>query len=97
MRAVTTSLNVINADPGAYASTCRECEHTLALLIGEDSLAQTVYNPLRERTGDHPSLECLAHDLITSPRTLIRRLKYEETSYQELFDEIAKSWRSGIS
>jgi len=80
----------LSADPVAYASACRECEQKLAVLQGDDSLAQTIRNRLREREGDYPKLESLAGDLNVSPRTLIRRLKQEGTSYHGLLDEVRK-------
>ena len=80
----------LSADPVAYASACRECEQKLAALQGDDSPAQTIRNRLREREGDYPTLESLASDLNMSPRTLIRRLKQEGTSYHGLLDEVRK-------
>ena len=80
----------LSADPVAYASACRECEQKLAVLQGDDSLAQRVRNRLREREGDYPTLESLADDLNVSPRTLIRRLKQEGVSYHGLLDEVRK-------
>jgi AraC-like DNA-binding protein len=80
----------LSADPVAYASACRECEQKLAILQGDDSLAQNIRNRLREREGDYPTLESLADDLHVSPRTLIRRLKQEGVSYHGLLDEVRK-------
>jgi len=80
----------LSADPVAYASACRECEQKLAVLRGDHSLGQTIRNRLREREGDYPTLESLAGDLKVSPRTLIRRLKREGTSYHGLVDEVRK-------
>jgi AraC-like DNA-binding protein len=80
----------LSADPVAYASACRECEQKLSVLQGDDSLMQKVRNRLREREGDYPTLDSLAADLNVSPRTLIRKLKQEGTSYQALLDEVRK-------
>jgi AraC-like DNA-binding protein len=80
----------LSADPVAYTSAIRECEQKLESLRGEVSAAKLIRNRLREREGSYPTLEALANELNISTRTLIRRLKQEDTSYQALLDETRK-------
>jgi AraC-like DNA-binding protein len=80
----------LSADPVAFASACRECEQSLAIAQAGKTFAQTVRNRLRSQQGSYPTLESLATYLSVSPRTLIRRLRDEGTSYHELLDEVRK-------
>lgn len=77
----------LTADAAAYAVARRECERSLA---GESGMAQRVRLRLLEREGDYPALAAVARELHISARTLMRKLKQEGTSYQELLDAVRK-------
>lgn len=73
-------------DPQAHQRALRDCEQLLAQLDRGDLVRR-----LRQRLVDEllhpPSLPALALEEHVSPRTLIRRLADDGTSYQELLDE----------
>lgn len=75
----------MTADPAAYAQACQQCEH-LAAQAASVSLAQRVTELLAHSEGQYPTLTEVAGTFHMSPRTLIRRLKQESSSYQTLLD-----------
>jgi AraC-like DNA-binding protein len=78
----------LTADPALYRSAVRDCEHQLKQLRVGGPLSQRIGVALLDREGDYPSLKSTAGAFAMSPRTLIRKLKAEGTSYQELLDEV---------
>jgi AraC-like DNA-binding protein len=78
----------LTADPMAWRTAVRECEHALHQMESGGALTQRIRNLLLESEGRYPTLEELAGEFAMSRRTLIRKLKAEETSYQELLDEV---------
>ncbi len=74
------------ADSHAHQAACRECESALAARLDE-RLAAAIGRRLQAVSdGRYPSLDDLASEYGVSVRTLIRRLKQEGTSYQQLLD-----------
>lgn len=91
--AVTLPASVLNApsmtaDPHTYRSAVRDCEIQLRRQMAGGTLSQRVYELLLAREGSYPSLSVVADTVAMSPRTLIRHLKAEATSYQALLDEV---------
>ncbi|MDX1805181.1 MAG: AraC family transcriptional regulator ligand-binding domain-containing protein [Alcanivorax sp.] len=78
----------LTADPGLHRSAIRDCDHQLRQLQGGGPLRQRIGNRLLELEPAYPTLEQMADQLAMSRRTLIRKLKAEGTSYQELLDEV---------
>lgn len=78
----------LTADAGLYRSALRDCEHQLKQLQVGGPLSQRLGVALLDRQGDYPSLESAAGEFAMSARTLIRKLKAEGTSYQQLLDEV---------
>jgi AraC-like DNA-binding protein len=81
-------------DESSYRSNIAKCRQAIANLAPASDTRARVQNLLashfdRVRSGDSmppPSLEDVAGQLHTTPRTLIRRLKRQESSYRELLD-----------
>lgn len=74
-------------DPEAYRVALRDCERQLALEQGGD-LAARIQQRLLECDGDYPTLERMAELESVSPRTLIRHLRQEGVTYQQLLDTV---------
>lgn len=86
----------MTADEFAYRNAERECA---ALLDNESQggdLARRLKQELLEQEGAYPTLEQKAEQHCMSSRTLIRKLKQENTHYQAIVDEVRKElacWR----
>lgn len=82
----TLALPCLGSDARAHSAACRECEAALAdLAIG--SLAQRVAGLLADApSGSYPQLGAVAASCGLSPRTLMRRLHAEGTSFQVQLD-----------
>ncbi|EKF76057.1 AraC family transcriptional regulator [Alcanivorax hongdengensis A-11-3] len=89
LSAATLATPCLTADPALHRTAVRDCEHQLRQLQGGGPLSQQIGNCLLEST-DYPSLEAMADRFAMSRRTLIRKLKAEGTSYQELLDEVRR-------
>lgn len=84
-------------DEGSYRANIAKCRQIIAGLTPSPDAAARVRNLLAShfdqvRLGESggmapPSLETLAAQLHTSPRTLIRRLKRQGTSYRSLLEQ----------
>lgn len=81
------ALPCITADLPAYEKACMECEQLLSK-AKSTGMEQRVKEFLTGREGQYPSLEDAADFFNISSSTLIRKLKKEQTSFQELLDEI---------
>ena len=75
----------LTADANAYAQACLRCEQ-LQAQAESVPLAQRVDALLDNCEGSYPTLTELAETFHMAPRTLIRRLKQEGSSYQALLD-----------
>ncbi len=81
-----------NANPGLYNVLKRHMRDLTETEIFEDSLHHFVRNNIsRGLSQGTASLEDVSAELGLEPRTLQRRLKDENTSFQELTDEIRKT------
>lgn len=78
----------LTADPMAWRSAVRECEHALHQMVSGGAMSERIRNWLLESDGAYPTLEELAREFAMARRTLIRKLKAENTSYQDLLDEV---------
>lgn len=78
----------LTADAGTFRTALRDCENQLRQLESGGALSQRVGNCLLNSDNGYPSLDEVATRLAMSRRTVIRRLKLEGTSYQELLDDV---------
>jgi len=69
------------------------CEEILSSLRKSDRLVDEIRQHLVSSLGRYPSIEEIAHQLNMSQRTLSRRLKERQTSYQQILNEV----RAGLS
>lgn len=76
------------ADPEALRLAERECERQLGQHLRGGTLSLRLQRRLAACRGDYPSLERFADEEHVSPRTLIRRLRAEGTSYQQQIDAV---------
>jgi AraC-like DNA-binding protein len=65
-----------------------ECGRLLSDLRSSDDLASQSRRLLRKLEGQYPQMPQLARMLNVSPRTYRRRLAEQDTSYQQLLDEV---------
>ncbi|MBV9960025.1 MAG: AraC family transcriptional regulator [Acidobacteria bacterium] len=85
------SLPLVEADPTLCAVLDRHAEELLAKLPRRGGLSEDVRALLRQAiSGGDPSLEAISQQLGLSPRTLQRKLKEEQTSHQDLLDEMRR-------
>lgn len=83
----TLALPCLGADARAHASACRACDETLSELC-ERSVAQHVARLLTDAPlGRYPQLAVIATACGLTPRTLMRRLSADGTSFQTLLDQ----------
>ncbi len=91
--AADLALPCIGADAKAHATACRDCEEALAEVAGA-SMAQRVAGLLASvdglRGSGYPRMGEIAQRCGISPRTLIRRLQEDGTTYQQLLDAARK-------
>ena len=80
----------ITANEEAFSLAERTCEQALAERT-QGLLTRQLKIMLRTCTGKYPTLEDVAATRMVSPRTIIRKLKIEGTTYQELLDDARKS------
>lgn len=84
-------LPFIAADPALCALLDRHAEELLARLPRRGGLTDEVRHLLHQAlNGGDPGLDAIAHQLNLSPRTLQRKLKEEQTSHQDLLDEMRR-------
>ncbi|MDF1781674.1 MAG: AraC family transcriptional regulator [Alcanivoracaceae bacterium] len=76
----------LTADVGIFRSALRDCENQLKQLDAGGIISQKVSNQFLNSSGNYPTLDEVAQNLAMSKRTLIRKLKAEGTSFQELLD-----------
>jgi AraC-like DNA-binding protein/phage anti-repressor protein len=78
----------LTADPVAFRTALRECENQLRQLESGGAMSQRIRNELLNCDGQYPTLDDMADAFAMSRRTLIRKLKAEDTSYQDLLDDV---------
>jgi len=77
-------------DQAMHEAAVNRAQSELDSLRRASPLALVVANALRAKPGAAPSLGDIAEDLHVTPRTLIRRLKREGTSYRRLLDQVRR-------
>ncbi|HIK75802.1 MAG TPA: AraC family transcriptional regulator [Alcanivorax sp.] len=80
----------LTADPTTHRAALRDCEHQLRQIQSGGPLSQRIGVMLLDRDGDYPTLDDTAEEFAMSRRTLIRKLKAEGTSFQELLDDVRR-------
>lgn len=90
MPATLLDLHCLTADEFAYRNAVRECEQLLSTQNMGGELSERVKRRLFNTGAPYPGLEDMAAQLNLSPRSLIRKLKQEHSSYQGLLDEVRK-------
>ncbi|MET3918611.1 AraC-like DNA-binding protein [Variovorax sp. OAS795] len=78
------------ANEAAFARAERACEEAM-VQRSQGMLTRQIKVMLRSWPGRYPTLEEVAAARMVSARTLIRKLKCEGTTYQELLDDARKS------
>ena len=81
------ALPCLTADAAAFDLACQQLEAALALAPSAATSASRVRALLGPQAMGWPSLSAAAERLQLSPRSLMRRLKAEGSSYQALLDE----------
>ncbi len=76
------------ADEAAKKLAAQRCEEELAAIASSDDLEQQIRARLLKARGTMPSLDEVARQLALSPRTLRRRLKTHDTSYQRILNAV---------
>jgi len=80
----------LTADEFTYRNALRECEQLLDKRDKGGELSEQLKNHLFAMGAPYPSQESIAEIFHMSVRTLIRKLKSEQTSYQSILDEVRK-------
>lgn len=81
----------ITADQQAHEKACQECERLLNRAAVTTTMAQRVRELLAGHEGHYPKLSRAAAYFSISSSTLIRRLKDEGSSFQELLDDTRRA------
>lgn len=76
------------ADATTYEDAVQICQKELNKLLRNESLSAQVRRIMLQQQSGFPSLTVMARLLHLTPRTLHRRLVLEQTSYQEIIDDI---------
>lgn len=79
---------LVTADPMAFEHAEKLCTHELNQLQADTSVSAKVRRLMLTKQHQFPSLEVTARILHMTPRTLHRRLKEEDSAYQEILDEV---------
>ncbi len=78
----------MTGDADAYAAAWDDCERKLARAPDAHRASARVLAQLLRCHGAYPALDALAALQACSPRTLMRQLKAEGSSYQQLLDQV---------
>lgn len=84
----TLALPLSTANPAVEAIFLEQCNSLLPPMGRRAPVASRVQQILLFRSGDFPGVEQVAKQLFMSERTLRRRLKDEETSFQQVLDQV---------
>ncbi|WP_329346084.1 AraC family transcriptional regulator [Vibrio natriegens] len=76
------------ANPITLQMCLKSCDEMLAKVSGSNGLKDKITQIFIERPGNYPSVETLSAELGMSSRTLSRHLKQENTSYQQILDQV---------
>lgn len=76
------------ANPTTLQLCLKSCDEILAKVSGSAGLKEKITQIFFERLGYYPSIEALSAELGMSSRTLSRHLKSEDTSYQQILDQV---------
>ncbi len=77
-----------SSNPALLALYEQECRRLLADLEEDGSLTEQTLQLLRKLEGHYPQMPQVADMLSISPRTYRRRLAAEDTSFQQLLDQV---------
>ncbi len=77
-----------SSNPALLALYEQECRRLLADLQEDGSLTEQTLQLLRKLEGHYPQMPQVADMLSMSPRTYRRRLAAEDTSFQQLLDQV---------
>jgi len=83
-------LRSVTADARTRGAITLAAERELAWQRSGGDLARQLGRRLSEQQGSYPSVQMMAKELNMSPRTLLRKLKQEGTTYQRLLDNASK-------
>ncbi len=72
------------ANAGMYQIALDQCQNATRRLREQSDLVAEVYELLEKHIEEHLTLQQMAYRLNISPRTLIRRLKKRDTSFQSI-------------
>lgn len=84
------NLELGHSDPRLSKMAAHQCEEQLQHINGENSMLYQVRRIIEKDNGQSASLERVAQELNVSSRTLKRRLKALDTSYQRILDGVRK-------
>jgi AraC-like DNA-binding protein len=84
------NLPCLTADEFAYRNAIRECKQLMLDTNETGNISRQVQAYLFSNAPAFPTQETTAEKFNVSVRTLIRRLKADRTSYQELLDKVRK-------
>ena len=77
-----------NANESMYEIALDQCRNAARRLQDNSDLSAEIHDLLEKHIADHLTLEQIAFRLNLSPRTLIRRLKKQQTSFQSISDHL---------
>lgn len=83
-------LHCLTADEFAYRNAVRECTQLMQDSAESGNISRRVQTYLFSKAPNFPTQERSAEHFNVSVRTLIRRLKADQTSYQDLLDKVRK-------
>ena len=84
------SLPNIMSDEQTRAAVILTAERELLLRLGGSDFVVQIKRKLSEQQGCYPSVQTMANEFNMSPRTLLRKLKQEGATYQQLLDDARK-------
>jgi AraC-like DNA-binding protein len=87
----TLALPCIGSDAQAHANACRACESLLSVSASASYTDKVSRALARAGAGRYPQLGEVADECGVSPRTLMRQLQAEATSFQALLDADRKA------
>jgi len=85
---VLQSLPSSTANEDMYQIALDQCRNAERRLREQSDLSAEIYDLLEKHIEEHLTLEQVGYRLNLSPRTLIRRLKKRETSFQSISDRL---------
>ena len=77
-----------NADKHMYEIALEQCQEAYHQLQRDINLSTEIYDYLSANLSYSPTLEQTAKQFSLTPRTLIRRLKDQQTSFQKIKDDV---------